>query len=393
MKHRILFLEHSTDGTIGGSHLCLLEICRHLDRERFQAVVCFFESNSLVEDFKRSGAEVHILHLPGNWIPPKALPRPIARVLGFAVNMVRTILVRAASWVIFLRRMKIDIVHINNACGYDHDLMLAARISGLPCVVHERGIQTHIDFRTRYFANHVDRILAISDAVAENLINLGIHPGLIVRIDDGIDESRFAQQESESAIRARFGLDADAPIIGIVGNIKEWKGQHVVVDALGTLIREFPGLCCLFVGSIADENYHQRLMSRARTADIPEAALVFTGYVPHPADLMRVMSVVIHASVEPEPFGIVLLEAMGCCRPLVASNLGGPKEIIVHGVTGLLVSPGEPRELARAVSGLLRDPVTASRMGAQARSRYDDRYTIQRNVAAIEREYHGLMKE
>lgn len=392
MKRRILFLEHSTDGTIGGSHLCLLEICHNLDPNKFQAVVVFFESNPLIDDFRATGAEVHILKLAANWVPPKFIPNFVARVLSFSVNLARVLLVRTAAWSLLLRRLKIDIVHINNACGYDHDLMLAARLTRKPCLVHERGIQPYIGYRTRYFANRVDRIVAISDAVADNLISQGIHPERIVRIDDGIDASRFTQHESETVIRARYGIDADTPTIGIVGNIKSWKGQHIVVDAVGVLIREYPRLRCLVIGSVADTDYHQELLSRAKSAGIPSSSLIFTGYVPHPADLMRVMDIVIHASVEPEPFGIVLLEAMGCGKPLISTNIGGPREIVVHGETGLLVNPGDHEALARAVSDLLADPVGAKRMGERARVRYYERYTIQKNVAAIEREYLALLR-
>lgn len=392
MKRRILFLEHSTDGTIGGSHLCLLEICHNLDPNKFQAVVVFFESNPLIDDFRATGAEVHILKLAANWVPPKFIPNFVARVLSFSVNLARVLLVRTAAWSLLLRRLKIDIVHINNACGYDHDLMLAARLTRKPCLVHERGIQPYIGYRTRYFANRVDRIVAISDAVADNLISQGIHPERIVRIDDGIDASRFTQHESETVIRARYDIDADTPTIGIVGNIKSWKGQHIVVDAVGVLIREYPRLRCLVIGSVADADYHQELLSRAKSAGIPSSSLIFTGYVPHPADLMRVMDIVIHASVEPEPFGIVLLEAMGCGKPLISTNIGGPREIVVHGETGLLVNPGDHEALARAVSDLLADPVGAKRMGERARVRYYERYTIQKNVAAIEREYLALLR-
>lgn len=387
MTRRILFLEHSTDGTIGGSHLCLLEICRHLDTARFQPVVVFFEQNALIDDFKRAGAEVFVLKLPGNWLPPQGLPRPLARILGFAVNLLRTVVVRAGQWMTFLRRHKIDLVHINNACGYDHDLMLAARLTGRPCFVHERGIQPYIDGRTRYFANHLARIIAISDAVADNLTKQGIRADKVVRIDDGIDASRFAQKEAEQAVRTRLGVAAGTPVIGIVGNIKKWKGQYVVVEAVGALIRQFPQLRCLFVGSVADKQYHQCMLDRAKALGIPADALLFTGYEAHPADLMRIMDVVIHASIEPEPFGIVLLEAMGATRPLVATNIGGPKEIVVDGETGLLVPPDDAGALAAAVAKLLSDPELAGRMGEKGQARYYARYTIEKNVAAIEQQY------
>lgn len=390
--HRILFLEHSTDGTIGGSHLCLLDICRHIDREKYQVVVCFFETNPLIAQFEAAGAEVMILELPGNWEPPSYLPRGIARPAGFAVNLVRTILVRALKWMRLIKQRNIDIVHINNACGYDHDLMVAARVMKKVCIVHERGIQPFIDFRTRYFANHVDTIIAISDAVFDNLRNQGVLPERIIRIDDGIHESRFQQHESQESVRKRLGIDRDSPVIGIVGNIKRWKGQHVVVEAMGILMRRYPDLRCLFVGSIADGKYHQELIALANKIGVPESALIFTGYEQYPADLMRVMDVVIHASIEPEPFGIVLLEAMGCERPHIATNIGGPREIVVNSVTGVLVPPGNAAELANAVTKLLDDRALAAMMAQRGRLRYLHMYTIQNNVMAIESLYERFVK-
>lgn len=390
MTKRVLYLEHCTDGTIGGSHFCLLEICHHIDRVQFEPVVCFFEANVLVGEFKKIGLEVLILQLPGRWSAPALLPRSFGRLLEFGVNIVLTLGVRTVRWMRVLRELKIDIVHINNACGYDHDLMLACRLSGRPCVVHQRGIESNLNRRTRYFANHVNCIIAISDAVSVNLLNQGINKKKIIRIDDGIDESRFAQQESDEAVRKRLGIAEDSPVIGIVGNIKHWKGQHVVVEAVGSLLRSFSKLRCLFVGSIVDRQYYNQLLMRAKEIGIQECALIFTGYEARPADLMRVMDVVIHASVEPEPFGIVLLEAMGAARPLIATNIGGPKEIVVSGKTGLLVPPGDVLALTMAVKQLLFNPEDARCMGELGRARYYERYTIQKTIAAIELQYQKL---
>lgn len=390
MKRRILYLEHSTDGTVGGSHLCLLEICRHLDTTQYQAVVCFFERNALLDEFRKTGAEVVLREPPRAW-HAESLPRIIGRPIAILVNLYRTLISRMAGWLAFLRSQRIDLVHINNACGFDHDLMLACRLSGRPCVVHERGIEPNIDVRTRYFANRTDRLIAISDAVANNLRRQGIREDRIVRIDDGIDPDRLIERESPQGVRARLGVPEHAPLIGIVGNIKHWKGQHVVVEAVGILCRQYPELRCLFVGSIADRDYGDSLVARSKELGIPADAMVFTGYEANPTDLMRAMDVVIHASVLPEPFGIVLLEAMAVQAPLVASADGAPMEIVKHGETGLLSQPGDPAALAEAVSLLLADPAAAQVMAEQAHRRFLERYTIHTTMAAIDRLYSALI--
>ncbi|HEY9199360.1 MAG TPA: glycosyltransferase family 4 protein, partial [Gammaproteobacteria bacterium] len=275
---RIFYLEHNTDGTVGGSHLCLLEICRHLDRGRYQPVVCFFERNSLWDAFAQTGAELMLERPPQAWRAAAAWPAALARPAGVAVNVYRTLVQRTAHWRKVLRDARIDLVHINNACGFDHDLMLACRLSRIPCVVHERGIQRHIGARTRYFANRVDRLVAISDAVADNLRRHGVREERILRINDGLDAERIAQQETADSVRSRFGIVNDRPVIGIVGNIKPWKGQHVVMEALERLLPRFPGLHCLLVGSLADREYADRMRRRATEMGVPETAYTFTGY-------------------------------------------------------------------------------------------------------------------
>lgn len=390
---RVLYLEHNTDGTVGGSHLCLLEICRHLDRSRYQPVVCFFERNSLWDAFAQTGAELMLEQPPLSWRAPPAWPKGLARPLGIGVNLYRTLVQRVIHWRKILRDARIDLAHINNACGFDHDLMLACRLERIPCVVHERGIQRSIGMRTRYFANRADRLIAISEAVADNLRRHGIQDARILRINDGIDPERLAEYEPAAAVRRRFGLAPGRPVIGIVGNIKPWKGQLVVMQALGRLMQRFPDLHCLFVGSLADPGYAEQMRRSATEMNVPDAAYTFTGYEARPTDLMRAMDIVIHASVDPEPFGIVLLEAMAVAKPLIASAAGAPREIVVDGQTGLLVKPDDPEALAAAVTRLLGDPQSAQRMAEAGRKRFHDNYTIHHTLAALEGLYRELLTD
>lgn len=393
LMRRILYLEHNTDGTVGGSHLCLLEICRNLDRSRYQPVVCFFERNTLWDAFAQTGAELLLEPPPLAWRAPSGWPKAPARLLAVAVNLYRTLVRRVIHWRRLLRDARIDLVHLNNACGFDHDLMLACRLERIPCVVHERGIQRSIGMRTRYFANRADRLIAISDAVADNLRRYGVDAARILRINDGIDPERLVEHESAAAVRRRLGLAPDRPVIGIVGNIKPWKGQLIVMQALGRLLPEFPELHCLFVGSIADPEYAERMRRSAAEMSVPDAAYTFMGYEAHPTDLMRAMDIVIHASVDPEPFGIVLLEAMAVARPLIASAAGAPREIVINGQTGLLVKPGDPDALAAAVARLLADPQAAHELSEAGRLRFHDNYTTRHTLSALEGLYRELLPD
>lgn len=387
---RILYLEHNVDGTVGGSHFCLLEICRNLDRSQYQPIVCFYQENSLLPEFRESGAEVIIRAAMTPFRVPSSLFGKLSRPLQAPINMLKALIFRTSGWCIFLLQQRIRLVHINNACGYDHDLMFAAWLLRIPCVVHERGIQPSLPPATQFFSNRIDRIITISDAVNRNLLNKGISPGKLLRIDDGIDTARLTQLTPVEELRSTWKIPAGAPVIGIVGNIKPWKGQETVIRALSRLQGEYPDLRCLVVGSVSDSVYKERL-DRIIDEHHLHKAVTFTGYQKRPTDLISLFDIVIHASVDPEPFGIVLLEAMGKTKPVIATKLGGPLEIVVDGETGYLTRPGDDQELADRIAKLLNDAGNRTRMGRNGQERLLEKYTIQTNISQIEALYAELL--
>jgi glycosyltransferase involved in cell wall biosynthesis len=291
---------------------------------------------------------------------------------------------------LYLLRNQIDLVHINNAIGFDHDLMLAAWVTRTPCVVHERGIETSLPPATKFFTGRIDRIITISDAVNHNLLSKGIAPEKLQRIDDGIDPSRLTQETPVAELRQHWHVPDYAPVIGIVGNIKQWKGQETVVRALVHLKKTFPQLRCFFVGTVSDPDYKQRLDAIIQEHGLQQM-VIFTGYQKRPSDLMAIFDVCVHASVSPEPFGIVLLEAMGKGKPVIATRLGGPLEIIIEGETGYLTEPGNAEDLSDRVALLLGDRDLRMQLGKQAIRRMHDKYTIRSNIQKIESLYAELL--
>jgi len=388
---RVLYLEHCVDGTVGGSHYCLLEICRHIDRTRYQPVVCFFQENSLLDEFRQTGAEVVIrADMKPVRLPTRFLGG-IGRLLQAAINLARALVIRTSAWSLFLLRNRIGLVHLNNAIGFDHDLMLAAWLTRTPCVVHERGIETSLPPATRLFSRLVDRIITISDVVHRNLIDKGIAPSKLLRIDDGIDPARLTQQTPAETLRREWGVPNDAPVIGVVGNVKQWKGQETLVRALVHLKAGFPALRCFIVGTVSDPPYKERIDQVIEKHQLKDM-VIFTGYQKRPSDLMATFDVCVHTSVAPEPFGIVLLEAMGKAKPVIATNIGGPVEILVDGKTGFLTEPGDDRQLAEKLAILLGDRALRQQMGEQARVRMNERYAISLNLRKIEALYAELLK-
>lgn len=387
---RVLYIEHNTDGTIGGSHLCLLDIVRNLDRSHYETIVCFFQDNPLIAEFEKAGALV-ISYPP--WKPirvPYSNRSRIAALLQSVLNFGRLLIWRSAGWALFLRRHKADLVHFNNACGYDHDAMLACWVSGIPLIVHERGIQKSISGMTRFFSRRASAIIAISDAVEANLVDGGVQATQIVRIDDGVSPKRLRINRTSSELRQQWNLGESNPIVGIVGNVKKWKGQEVIIQALLLLKPTYPSIKCIIVGALADPSYKYLLDETIRKYELDDA-VIFTGFDSNPIDYVAIFDVFVHASIEPEPFGIVILEAMAMGKPVVASNAGGPAEIVIDGETGYLVSPGDSESLAERVGELLSDPAKRASYGEAGRKRFLDRYTDLANVRRIESLYASVL--
>jgi glycosyltransferase involved in cell wall biosynthesis len=391
---RILFLEHNTDGTVGGSHFCLLEICRCLDRSRFQPVVWFYETNPLVEDFRDCGAEV-IVQPP----PPSVqferhggISAPFTGVVQSAVNAFRTLVLQPMAWCRRLRELRIDIVHLNNNCAADPDLIIAAILSRIPCVAHQRGFPMGVGAVNRFLARRLAYIISISNSVTSDLRKKRLHNRHVQLIHDGIDAKRITAHDDGMVVRSALGIPADAPVVGVVGNVKRWKGQLTLVQAIPALLTKHPDLHCLVVGAIADPAYQRELEAVVASAGIG-GNVHFAGYQRVPAKYMAAMDVFVHTSVDPEPFGIVNLEAMALRKPVVATAHGGPLDIVLEGVTGHLTPPGDHAVLAVVLSALLANPDKRTAMGEAGRQLLEQSFTAASNAAQIQAIYSSLLSK
>ncbi|TMB00956.1 MAG: glycosyltransferase family 4 protein [Deltaproteobacteria bacterium] len=232
----------------------------------------------------------------------------------------------------------------------------------------------------------------MTDAVRRHLVSQGVRPRRLTVVHDGLDLTRFRPARDPATVRTELGLGADQPAIGMAVNIQPWKGQDVTLRAVAALAEEFPDLVCVLAGGVVrgaepfaaalDEFVHaRRLGGRVRflgpRSDIP--------------DLLSALDVVVHASVLPEPFGRILIEAMALGKPVVASNAGGVPEIVVDGRTGVLVPPRDDAALARALGMLLRDPARRARMGAEARERVREHFSVERFARAMQGIYAEML--
>jgi len=384
---RILYVEGNVDGTIGGSYYSLLYLVSGLDRSRYQPMVVFARDNPLVARFQAAGAQV-MLHAPPR---PTVLPGPL-RLLAKGINFVRGMVAEPLLLASLLRRERIALVHLNNSIIRNHPWMVAARIAGIPCITHERGINAAFPRRAVVLAKRLTAIICISRAVHENFQSLGLGHLRLVTIHNGLDPAEMKVTRSAAEIRLELGVGPQQRLIGIVGNIKPWKGQEVVIRAMSALKDRHPDLVCLLLGdnSPDDARYRDHIANLIHDIGL-DGRVIVTGFRADVANYVNALEIQVHASVNPEPFGRVLLEGMALGKPLVASGGGAVPEIVVDGVTGLLFEPGNSSALATCLGQLLADPGRAATMGAAGRRRLETEFSIQHNVQATQAVYLGIL--
>ncbi len=394
----LLYCEGNVDGTIGGSYYSLFFLVEGLDKKKYNPIVVFHKEHDLLPMFKSAGIETHIFELPKsiNLVArlncTSILFKPLIMLQKF-LNVMRFLVFRGIKYAIFLKRKNVKLIHLNNSILRNHSWMLASVLSGIKCITHERGINEKYSRLSRFFARRLSAIICISNAVKQKMIDKSFDPKNLVLIYNGLDPEKIQIKHNAAEMRTQYQIEQDSPIIGIVGNIREWKGQEVVIKATYEISKKYKNVKCLVVGDTTPEHqrYYDGLLKSIDELGISNN-VIFTGYTSNVADYLNIMDIVVHASILPEPFGRVLIEAMALGKPLIGSASGAVPEIIENGVTGLIFKPGDSMELSHAVVKLLKDRKKASEMGRNGARRLLDEFHVSRNIERTEQLYSKLLE-
>jgi len=380
--HRIFFVECSVGGVLGGSLTGILHLLDRMDRRRFEPALVLFESKKVIAQLQAKGVRVHVLPPLPEPLPDGDRGRP-ARAVRRVQELATVVLPRARALTRLFKREQPSAVYLANGVTANLDALIAAARCGLPIVSHEKGFRRIGPFE-RFMSRWVDTCIGMTDEVTAHVRNAGVQAHRFLTIYDGINCGEFAPG-GRSAIRQAFGIPAAAPVVGIVGHLQRWKGQHVVVEAVAQARRQIPDLYCLIVGGVhrRGSEYAAELRARIAAEGLTER-VILTGERSDVPACLDAMDVVIHSSIRPEPFGRVLIEAMALSKPLIAPREGGPLEIVVDGETGLLIPPRDPNAMASAITALLADADRRAAMGRAARARVDAVFDIRHHVATIE---------
>jgi glycosyltransferase involved in cell wall biosynthesis len=387
-------------GEIGGAERSLLDLAAGLDRQRWAPrIVCLGQGPLLAE-----GAG---LGLPTESVSvPDAFQRMSLRgtrtsVLGLAAGVVR-----AAPALLAIRRAAAGtmagaapaIVHSNG--NKTHLLAMALRRRRTRVVWHVRDFlpdRAPERWLLRLARLSTDAVIANSSAVAAHLRRLGASPRLVHPIANGIDLVRFAPEGPQAELRAEAGWPKHARLVGMVGMLARWKGQEVFLQAAAALAKRHPDVRFVVVGSeiyrtAGHGGFASALERQAGELGLGEV-LAFTGHRRDIPEVLRALDVVVHASIEPEPFGRVIAEAMACARPVVWARGGGADEVVGDTALAALGVPGgNPVALAAAIERVLSDPEGARAWAAEGRTRVATHFDLGTHVGRVQDLYEMLAR-
>ncbi len=354
-------------GRLAGVGRYLLNILPRLDRNCFNIILIVLrDTASLKSELKKEG--IKLIHLNRKKFDPSTL----------------------YDFVKIIRRERIRILHLHQY-GTSNFGRIAGKLLGVPTILHAHGPDLNYPIyqwiADRLLAKQTHCALAVSEAVKEECVkNRAIKPHKIIVIPNAIPIENFKHWSPArcQALKSRWNIPPSAPIVGTITRFHEEKGNHYLLEAAAEILQVLPDAYFLFVG---DGPLYGQLKQLARKLRI-EHNVIFTGFQRDVVGMLSIFDVKAIVS-NAEGYSQVLLEAMAMGKAVVATEVGGIKEILKHGETGLLVPARDSHSMTEKIIFLLQNEQERVRLGANAQ-RGSHQFAIHKHVRNLERQYEKL---
>jgi glycosyltransferase involved in cell wall biosynthesis len=381
----IVYLNPS--GQLGGAERCLLDMLASIRAAQpdWQLRLVVSDAGPLVAQSLALGVATTVVPFPsalarlGDWTPHRSrsrssIPRGLYSALPGAWSYVRKL--RRA-----LRKISPDVIHTN---GFKmHILAVWARPPGVPIIWHIHDYVSTRPLMARLLRRYAKRCaLAVtnSQSVAADVKSV-CGAGLPIKtIYNGIDLNNFSPAGPKLDLDSLSGLppaNGHTIRVGLLGTLARWKGHETFLRALALLPEDLP-----VRGYVAGAALYQTNGSQHSLAELKQLAATlgvsdrvgFTGFVDQPAAAMRALDIVVHASTQPEPFGLVVAEGMACGRAVIASGGGGVNEFVEEQVNAVTHTPGDAKALAERITELAVSRELRAKLGTAGRVTAEHRF-------------------
>ena len=384
---KIGFVESAA--AMGGVQFSTLYLVQRLERTQWEPIVVCPAEGDLTDACRTSGIAVHVLNVPKLRSTSFRIGRNRARLpnpLNWAWDGWATLVV-AQRLSRLLRQVNPDVVVTKGLFAHFYG-GLAARQLRIPCVWH---VQDFVSERCwniyQQLFTQVARWLPDHIVVDGASIGAQLHGTIQDRISiipNGVDTEMFRPGLDGQCVRRELGIPLDAMVIGHVGRMTPWKGQHCLLEAFASIAAKMKNIHLLFVGApVFDSDAYQRglvkLSSRLRLKD----RVTFAGYRRDLFFVLAAMDVFAFTSLEKDTSPLTLLSAMSSGLPVVAFDIEGVQEVLRPGEQ-LLVPVGRIDLLAQSLSRLLSDAALRRQLGFAARRQAESEFGVERYVSRMQ---------
>lgn len=233
------------------------------------------------------------------------------------------------------------------------------------------------------------KVFVNSQATANAFIEHGGCRNLVTLTYEGFNSELFKTIPKDAITAARRAICSETlPLIGIFGRITHWKGQHVLLQAL----LDVPDCHVVIVGDalFGEEVYKQTLCNFIVENGLSDRVHIL-GFRKDVFLLMQAVDIIVHCSVDPEPFGRVIVEGLFSQKPVVATNIGGAKEIIENEISGLLIEPNNHEVLADVLRRLITEPDLRKRLANHGYERAKNMFGVAKFYEKLDKDFMSIM--
>ena len=375
--NNIVFLHSSSE--LYGSDRSLLNLVKNLDKDKFNITVILPEDGPLVDKINRfDNVEVIINELV-------VLRRKNLSLSGMSQYFI--MLIKSIKFINNLIKEKnIDIVYTNTSVIFAGGI--SAKLCKVKSIWHIREIIKSKYERfivSRIVNTFSDYIIANSKATAEAISKNKDKVKVIYNaIDIEKDINLEYIDEAYNEVAATVVRSNKKIKVGMAGRINRWKGQKLFVDMAKLISQENDNVEFLIAGNVyKGEDYILDDLKEYILESGVKDKIGLLGQVDNMNSFYKNIDIFILPSIQPEPFGLVVIEAMNNKLPVVATNHGGPVEIIDNNIDGFLVDYKDAKEMAQVVNKLIKDKELRSYIAANAERKVKEKFNVSRYVDEI----------
>lgn len=372
-KIRLLTISATCES--GGSDINLLRLLKNLDKNEYDILHLIPYPGPLADEFRNAAVGLEIVDMP--------------RIRLFK-NPLRYIIVLLKFFpTVFKIKNIISDNHIDIVCTSSMVNLygaLAARLAHKPHILVSGEYLFILKLFSPYFYFLSEKIVCCSNIVS----TMFPKSNKVTVIPHGIDLDEFSPDINGKSIRGEFGVSGS--LVGMITRLAPWKGIEVFIKAANYIDKDIT-FAVIADPVIGKEKYALKLKKIIERLGLKERVLIKSVEYKRIPEVLAAFDIVVHASLRPEPFGLIIIEAMAAGKPVIASRLGGPLEIITEEIDGILIEPGNPSILASAISRLLQDHKTAQEMSRKAREKVIEKFNLKEYARSLDVIFRKTIKE